>query len=312
MTNEELQEQLAGAQYAAAQHLKTVQQQAKIISGMAPRPIPASHRLLPVALHPAIEEALKRHCMMPVTAWQDVIAAWDRLRDEQERVQKVARNAIPYAAPERSGKTADDEDAIADMVVRDAALEEAAMLLLNGSFLHDEAPGARLAREAAKAIRELKTRPAPAASSSAAPSAGLSAAEILRKLRMGRWATRSSGDTMGHDDLFTMRATDVANFVRELLADATPSVQAVAAGQEWQPIETAPKDGTYIMLGNAAGSWVGMYEEVFQSGYRPSNPWQSMMLNNNHMNRIAGKLTPTHWMPLLKPPALAGDTQAGE
>lgn len=47
--------------------------------------ISSDYRLLPVALHPAIEEALKRHCMMPNTAWQDVIAAADRVNRDAEK-----------------------------------------------------------------------------------------------------------------------------------------------------------------------------------------------------------------------------------
>lgn len=70
---------------------------------------------------------------------------------------------------------------------------------------------------------------------------------------------------------------------------------------EWQPIETAPKDGTPIIVGNSAGPWVARYCAVFQSGYRPENPWQCMMLNRWHMPRHASSV-PTHWMPLPEPP----------
>lgn len=69
----------------------------------------------------------------------------------------------------------------------------------------------------------------------------------------------------------------------------------------WFSIETAPKDGTLIILANAGGSWVGYFRDRFQSGYRPQNPWQSMLLNHEHM--LDGyTLKPTHWQPLPKPP----------
>lgn len=45
--------------------------------------------------------------------------------------------------------------------VHNAALEDAAQVLLNGRFLHDQAPGALLAREAVKAIRALKSTATP-------------------------------------------------------------------------------------------------------------------------------------------------------
>ena len=70
---------------------------------------------------------------------------------------------------------------------------------------------------------------------------------------------------------------------------------------EWQPIETAPEDGTYILLGNRHGTWVGKYLDRYISGYRPSNPWHSMMLNCRHMGRFPS-VVPTHWMPLPEPP----------
>ncbi len=70
-----------------------------------------------------------------------------------------------------------------------------------------------------------------------------------------------------------------------------------AAPEGWMPIETAPKDGTYILLGSADGSWIARNYPVYQSGYRPDNPWQSMMLNHEHMGRYP-KAKPTHWMPL--------------
>lgn len=70
---------------------------------------------------------------------------------------------------------------------------------------------------------------------------------------------------------------------------------------EWQPIETAPKDGTLILLANIGGTWAGRYMERYQSGFVPKNPWQSQMLNHRHMKRCASS-TPTHWMPFPNPP----------
>ncbi len=71
---------------------------------------------------------------------------------------------------------------------------------------------------------------------------------------------------------------------------------ARSSAQEWQPIETAPMDGTRIVLGNEYGCWIGEFHPVYQSGFKPDNPWQSMMLNHNHIKN--GDLFPTHWMPL--------------
>jgi len=77
-----------------------------------------------------------------------------------------------------------------------------------------------------------------------------------------------------------------------------------ASRQEgWQPIETAPKDGTYILVSNptAGGSWVAQFQQFAASGFRFDEPWHSVMLNHWHLpDRHGG--TPTHWTPLPTPP----------
>lgn len=70
----------------------------------------------------------------------------------------------------------------------------------------------------------------------------------------------------------------------------------------WQPIESAPKDGSVILLANPAGCWMARYFAVYGSGYRPDSPWFSVMLNHDHMKRSGRFLQPTHWMPLPEPP----------
>jgi hypothetical protein len=64
---------------------------------------------------------------------------------------------------------------------------------------------------------------------------------------------------------------------------------------EWQPIETAPKDGTYIVLrlfhrleGAAIGRWFDFGQVIHGvTGYWTAN---------------ATQVEPTHWMPLPEPP----------
>jgi len=66
---------------------------------------------------------------------------------------------------------------------------------------------------------------------------------------------------------------------------------------EWQPIESAPQDGSVILASNALGVWMAKYEPVYQSGFRPENPWFSLLLNHRHMGPYPST-KPTHWMPL--------------
>jgi hypothetical protein len=72
----------------------------------------------------------------------------------------------------------------------------------------------------------------------------------------------------------------------------------------WQPIESAPKDGTYVLVTNgvAQASWVAKFvgERAFIE-----NPWMSMMLNLWHSPVRYFSTIPTHWMPLPAPPALS-------
>lgn len=72
--------------------------------------------------------------------------------------------------------------------------------------------------------------------------------------------------------------------------------------EEWRPIETAPKNGTRIMLGNAHGVWIAEWRPVCGSGYVPDDPWFSVMLNRNHIDRAVRHEKATRWKPLPLPP----------
>jgi len=73
----------------------------------------------------------------------------------------------------------------------------------------------------------------------------------------------------------------------------------------WQSIETAPKDGTRVLL------WLGApwsYAEV-ACWYEPWDGWSNDPLEENRTDEICGigKRVPTHWQPLPTPP---GTTRA--
>lgn len=70
----------------------------------------------------------------------------------------------------------------------------------------------------------------------------------------------------------------------------------------WPPIETAPKDGSYILVSNVNGVWVAHWQPTAQSGYRFHDPWRSVMLNHWHMPKHVRHQPPTNWMPLPAPP----------
>lgn len=76
--------------------------------------------------------------------------------------------------------------------------------------------------------------------------------------------------------------------------------QPQAAG--WRPIETAPRDGTRILVTNGFGVWFAEWRPVAPSGFRFADPWFSTMLNHNHISEAHRHKAPTHWQPLPEPP----------
>jgi hypothetical protein len=71
---------------------------------------------------------------------------------------------------------------------------------------------------------------------------------------------------------------------------------------EWQSIETAPKDGTRILLVRGNYIWLDDW-------------WKGDGANSNWSSLVAWKQTtgktpdpPSHWMPLPEPPSTTGAT----
>lgn len=69
---------------------------------------------------------------------------------------------------------------------------------------------------------------------------------------------------------------------------------------EWQPIETAPKDGTPIIVG-VAGLDRSSGEAHWWQGEDGRGGWQTWDGANHR--RTVYATTPTHWMPMPAPPA---------
>lgn len=67
---------------------------------------------------------------------------------------------------------------------------------------------------------------------------------------------------------------------------------------EWQPIETAPKDGSPVLLGSEGGGWV---EQGYYEADTPSRGgWY--MTNTHWTDATDGEIHPSAWMPLPSPP----------
>lgn len=100
--------------------------------------------------------------------------------------------------------------------------------------------------------------------------------------------------TFGMDVLASRKALSTPDDLSALRAHD----EKLLAPYQWQPIETAPKDGTAILISNGKGAWVAKYKDVYQSGFKPNNPWLSLMLNKDHIPKRLQFGGPTHWMPL--------------
>ena len=71
-------------------------------------------------------------------------------------------------------------------------------------------------------------------------------------------------------------------------------VRELEAAQEWQPIETAPKDGTSVLISNGVSVGEAHYEEYAEGWF-----WAG----GHSTDAVDYKVwTPTHWRPLPPPP----------
>lgn len=70
----------------------------------------------------------------------------------------------------------------------------------------------------------------------------------------------------------------------------------------WQPIETAPRDGTWVLLtgGSIAYGWCEDDKPPMAVGQRAGDCWQFAWYDSGYYGKYEN---PTHWMPL--PPAIA-------
>ena len=71
---------------------------------------------------------------------------------------------------------------------------------------------------------------------------------------------------------------------------------------EWQPIETAPKNGTWVLVtgGYIDYCWEGETQpDVTAAQYVINIGWQMAWYDSGY---YGGYKSPTHWMPLPKPP----------
>lgn len=77
---------------------------------------------------------------------------------------------------------------------------------------------------------------------------------------------------------------------------------ALKAENEWQPIETAPKDEFVLLAGPSGYTTI---ETVFTTGRMCSDYHAGRWIDHANDDLTDWGFNPTHWMPLPKPPAMA-------
>jgi len=75
---------------------------------------------------------------------------------------------------------------------------------------------------------------------------------------------------------------------------APPRPTGAAKVSEWQPIETAPKGGKWMLL------WWPWVTEMAFVGYEVGGVWYAAPTGDSWTQN--GAANPTHWMPLPTPP----------
>ena len=74
---------------------------------------------------------------------------------------------------------------------------------------------------------------------------------------------------------------------------------------QWQPIETAPKDGTVFL-----GYKLGQFRECYKVPRDDCDMW--CFGGTSGADDLFPNIKPTHWMPLPKPPAIDAAMAQGE
>lgn len=102
-------------------------------------------------------------------------------------------------------------------------------------------------------------------------------------------------------DITGMCAADGCPGIEErvkLFESLSPAPSPQAGGETWQPIATAPKDGT-LLIGFVPGS--ALYEVIFIRHWEDEDTWRHDMGNET----VPMDMEPTHWMPMPEVPSLS-------
>ena len=111
-----------------------------------------------------------------------------------------------------------------------------------------------------------------------------------------------AGDRFGVAGTFRGVVRVTKKSIHKRVAELIPaSAQAAAKVQQWQPIETAPKDGTEIILSREARVTSGLWFDMGGDD-EGAEGWSGWVSQDGGFSE---EHPPTNWMPLPEPPTEA-------
>lgn len=112
----------------------------------------------------------------------------------------------------------------------------------------------------------------------------------------GRW--------FGDDKHTTECGPTTKYWWRQNLRSVREQIAALRSPQEWLPIDSAPKDGSWVSLLSGEGRDVGAWRDTrYCMIGAPQGSYGPGWVDQNNCLPISGEFEPTHWQPLPPPPA---------
>lgn len=107
-------------------------------------------------------------------------------------------------------------------------------------------------------------------------------------------------DFIEQEDEFVSMLNDLFALLQDVKAerDAALAQTTVRPVREWQPIETAPKDGRTVIVNCREGRFAAYYDPYYAEGgmgYEGGDGWSESLSGEQVMTSYG---SPTHWMPL--------------
>ena len=108
-----------------------------------------------------------------------------------------------------------------------------------------------------------------------------------------------SGKISARHTRLSMRNT--AERVKKFFLHLEAQLAQVQERMTWQPIDTAPKDGTRVLLWDGRCVTCGGFDALLDENF-PGKEWQGMARYWGSSSYFILSIRPTHWMQMPEPP----------